>query len=324
MLYNNFGTIPVSVSRLGFGGAAVSGEGGGYGFGDISEADSISLLHEAYDAGINLFDTAPVYGYGLSEERIGKAFPSNGGSGDYAREKIFIVSKCGITWRDNKRIYRDNSPAVVEQMLETSLRTIGTDYLDLYLVHFPDMNVDIRATLEPLIKAKEEGRVRYLGLSNFSHAEISAAQEVARIDVLQSEFNAFHRTPAQELFPLLDRLGMGFMSYGTLDKGILTGRVTKAREARRAYDASDLRSWAPWWRKDDLAGKCDAVARLKMLLEKEGYNLLDFAVHWVLSHATVSTALCGIRNIGQLREMAAALEKPLPPELLKDGLGLLV
>lgn len=126
-----------------FGGASISGEGGGYGFGDISKDNAISVLHHALERGIKVYDTAPIYGFGESERRIGEAFKNK-------REHAFIISKCGVTWHDSKRVNMTNDPVTTKKMIEQSLRDLSTDYIDLYMVHWPDKNTDIRHTLEVL------------------------------------------------------------------------------------------------------------------------------------------------------------------------------
>ena len=212
----------MQVSVIGFGGASISGEGGGYGFGQITEEETFVLLRKSFERGITLFDTAPVYGFGLSEKRIGKAFAAN-------RDQIVITSKGGVTWDSNKRIGIDNSPKVIQKMLEQSLKDLNTDYIDLYMIHWPDKNVDIRRPLEYLSRAKDEKKILGIGLCNSSVDDIARAIEVDRIEVLQSELNLFSAKAFDSLVRTIREQKMGFMSWGTLDKGILTGRVTPDR-----------------------------------------------------------------------------------------------
>jgi len=166
LLLNSISKIP-----LAFGGAAISGEGGGYGFGDINENDSIELLNSAYDKGIRIFDTAPIYGFGLSEVRMGKAFKQT-------RDKVFIVSKSGVTWGENKRVDMTNDPVVTTKMLEQSLRDLQSDYIDLYMIHWPDTRVDIRRPLEVLAKAKHQGKIKHIGLCNTNIADLEKGSEI--------------------------------------------------------------------------------------------------------------------------------------------------
>lgn len=297
-----FGSLDFQVTEIAFGGGAISGEGGGYGFGHVSDEDAISLLQEAHDRGINLFDTAPVYGFGLSEKRMGKAFLGK-------RDRVFIVSKGGIPWDDNKRLKLDNSPKVIQKMLEQSLKDLRTDYIDLYMIHWPDNNVDIRKPMEYLSKVKEEGKIRVIGLCNSFVEDINRACEIERVDVLQSEFNLFNSSAKDTLFDIIREKKMGFMSWGTLDKGILTGRVTPERK----FDEVDARSWAPWWKNDDKTSKYKAMERINELLKETEHSGLELALGFVLQFQEISTALCGVRNTEQLETAVKAL-KNIPDE----------
>lgn len=297
-----FGSLDFQVTEIAFGGGAISGEGGGYGFGHVTDEDAISLLQEAHDRGINLFDTAPVYGFGLSEKRMGKAFLGK-------RDRVFIVSKGGIPWDDNKRLKLDNSPKVIQKMLEQSLKDLRTDYIDLYMIHWPDNNVDIRKPMEYLSKVKEEGKIRVIGLCNSFVEDINRACEIERVDVLQSEFNLFNSSAKDTLFDIIREKKMGFMSWGTLDKGILTGRVTPERK----FDEVDARSWAPWWKNDDKTSKYKAMERINELLKETEHSGLELALGFVLQFQEISTALCGVRNTEQLETAVKAL-KNLPDE----------
>ena len=186
------GSLPVQVSVLGFGGASISGEGGGYGFGLITEDDALTLLHTSFEHGITLFDTAPVYGFGMSERRIGKAFSAT-------RDKLVIVSKGGVTWDSSMRIGIDNRPGVIQKMLERSLQDLRTDYIDLYMIHWPDNNIDIRKPMEYLSRVKDEKKIMAIGLCNSSLDDIAKASEVDRIDVLQGELNLFNPSSYETL-----------------------------------------------------------------------------------------------------------------------------
>lgn len=298
----------ISTIPLAFGGAAISGEGGGYGFGDISEAQAIDLLHEAFNCGFRIFDSAPIYGFGLSERRMGLAFKQ-------MREKVFLVSKSGVTWHENKRVDMTNRPDVTLKMLEQSLKDLQTDYIDLYMIHWPDDRVDIRRPLEVLAKAKHQGKIKHIGLCNTNIEELEKSKEIERIEVVQSEFNFFQHSLADSLFPYLKENQISFMSWGTLDKGILAGRVDELRK----FESSDCRSWAPWWKKSDNQLKFEAMRRIRPQLDKFHYTGLELALAFNLSFPEVSVALCGVRNTAQLHSLFKALENP-PPKKLQDEL----
>lgn len=297
MKYRSLGQL-AEVSVLGFGAASISGEGGGYGFGDIGTEEAIRLVHRALDAGITLFDTAPIYGFGLSEQRLGKALASQ-------RDRAFLVSKSGVTWDNSKRVGVDNSLETTQRMLEQSLRDLQTERIDLYLIHWPDNNVDIRRTAEVLARAKEQGKIGAWGLSNTYPEDLAKAQEIDRVDVVQGQFNLFERYPKDALFTSLKDQSIGFMSWGTLDKGILTGRVNRDRAS---YDASDVRSHASWWTEANREPKFNTMDALMPLLRDTGHTGLQMALAYVLGHEEVSTALCGVRNDRQLDSALEALE----------------
>ena len=301
----------VSKIPLAFGGAAISGEGGGYGFGNISEEKSIELLLQSFDLGCRIFDSAPIYGFGLSEIRMGKAFRQ-------MRDKVFIVSKSGVTWGDNKRVNMTNDPTVTIKMLEQSLRDLQSDYIDLYMIHWPDPRVDIRRPLEVLSKARQQGKIKSIGLCNTNTEELDKAFEIDRIEVVQSEFNLFQNSAAQNLFPYLKERDISFMSWGTLDKGILTGRVDELRK----FEQSDCRSWAPWWKNADNKSKFEAMKKIWPLLNFHNHNGLELALGHNLNFPEVSVALCGAKNSDQLLSLFKALENLPSIELLSETMKL--
>lgn len=297
----------ISPLPLAFGGAAISGEGGGYGFGDITESESIELLHLAFEKGLRIFDTAPIYGFGLSEKRMGKAFKQ-------IREKIFIVSKSGVTWGDNKRVDMTNDPLVTTKMLEQSLRDLDSDYIDLFMIHWPDAKVDIRRPLEVLSKAKLQGKVKHIGLCNTNLSDLNLASEIDRIEVAQSEFNLFQNAHTQEIFPKLKEENISFMSWGTLDKGILTGRV----DEKRKFDDSDCRSWAPWWKNADNKSKFLAMKKIWPVLDHYNHTGPELALGFNLSFPELSVAICGAKNKEQLLSLFKALDNLPSKEVLDE------
>ncbi|MEE2786961.1 MAG: aldo/keto reductase [Myxococcota bacterium] len=297
MEYRTLGALDVQVSAIGFGAASISGEGGGYGFGHISEAAAIALVHGALERGINLFDTAPIYGFGMAERRLGKALKG------HRRDKAFIVSKCGLDWDASRRVGLDNRPETTRRMIEQSLRDLDTDRIDLYLVHWPDPNVDIRRPMEVMVRAQEEGKLRAVGLSNTSPEDLEKAQEIGSSAAVQGQMSLFENGARDTLFPHLNEPAIGFMSWGTLEKGILTGRV----KPQRTFDAVDVRSYAPWWTQADHRPHYATMERLAPLFEESGHSGLEIALGHVLDYAVTSTALCGARTLEQLDGLVAAL-----------------
>lgn len=297
MQYREFGQTGLATSAIGFGAASISGEGAGYGFGDISRENAISLVRYAFECGINIFDTAPIYGFGESERRLGEALRP-------FREKSYIVSKSGVSWHANKRVDMNNDPKIAQKMLEQSLRDLQTDYIDVYMVHWPDPRFDIRSTLEVHAKAQIQGKIKYIGLCNTNTQELALAREVCEIDVLQMEYSL----NAQNNFEDFKEEPIATMGWGSFDKGILTGRVTEDR----IYDKSDARSWAPWWNQKQVLAKINKVKNLKKQFPE--IELRDMALHFALSG--VDCALVGMRSIEQVDSLFKSLQVTIDEDTL--------
>ncbi len=293
---------------LGFGGAAISGEGKGYGFGAISFEESIRLVDTAFDLGINLFDTAPIYGFGESERRLGQALKGK-------RDSVFLVNKGGITWDDNKRVDINNSVECLDKMLHQSLRDLQTDYLDLYFIHWPDARHSIEAAWEFLLKAKEQGKVRYLGLSNSNLEDIAKIEKLSTIDCLQGPLSLFDQS-AVALYQAKSELPL--MNYGTLDKGILTGRVNKDRR----FAQEDCRSWAPWWKGMDKEWRYHAVAELQLFLQERGASLLQLALSYNFSFPFAQVALCGAKTGEDWEALIEAYDNLLDDQTLNEAIAI--
>lgn len=302
MIYRDNKLLGRSVSAIGFGGAAVSGEGGGYGFGVMSEKEAQVLLSEAWEAGINLYDTAPIYGFGLSEERFGKYLP----------KEAMIVSKAGVDWHSTRRVNMTNEPKVIEKMLLESLKRLKREFIDIYMIHWPDKNVDIRRAIEVLAKFQERGVINNIGLCNTNLDDLARAQEVASITCLQSELNVL----STQAFDALSEEWKKYftMSWGTFDKGILTGRVVEGRK----YDASDARSWAPWWNKKEVTTKIERVKQLETILSDYKISLTQYCLHFNLNLYGISSCLIGVKNISDLVEVTSHLQNIPKMETLKE------
>ncbi|MCY4523190.1 MAG: aldo/keto reductase [Halobacteriovoraceae bacterium] len=282
---------------LGFGGGSVSGEGGGYGFGDINDKQAQALLHHAFEKGFRLFDTAPIYGFGLSEIRIGKAFK-------HMREQVYIVSKSGIAWDGDKRVDICNSPQTTKKMLEQSLRDLDSDYIDLYMVHWPDPRVDIRRPLEVYAKALQAGKIRQAGLCNTNPQDLKKAREIVEIHAVQSEYHLLRRDTLDDLRQSLAGEEISFMSWGTLDKGILTGRVDEDRK----FDPVDCRSHAPWWKRKDVLAKVEKIKELEGFLQEHDTDKLRLALAHNLQQENLDIALCGVSSKEQIDGLVTALD----------------
>ena len=293
MIYRENTIFGRPVSAIGFGGAAISGEGGGYGFGDMSETEAQTLLAHSWELGINLYDTAPIYGFGLSEERLGKYLPKD----------AIIVTKGGVDWHSTRRVNMTNDPKVIERMFLESLKRLKREYIDVYMIHWPDKNVDIRRPLEILRKYQEKSVISQIGLCNTNLDDLTKARDVAPITCLQSELNVLNTKAFDDLE--VEWKKYFSMSWGTLDKGILSGRVTE----KRKFDQSDARSWAPWWNKKEVAIKIEKVKRLETILSDYKISLTQYCLHFNLNLYGLSSCLIGSKTQQDMDDMVAHLQK---------------
>lgn len=300
MIYKEIPRLKTSMPAITFGGASLSGEGGGYGFGEISEAQSETLIKGALEAGITVFDTAPIYGFGLSEERLGRYLP----------KEAIVITKSGVDWHPTKRVNMTNDPEVTKKMLHESLKRLQREQIDIYMIHWPDSKVDIRKPLEVLKQAQEQGKIRWIGLCNTNSDDLLKASEICSIDVVQSELNLFNQK-AFDGIEWADRFSMG---WGTFDKGILSGRVTKDRK----FDPEDCRSWAPWWNKKEVAQKIERTVELSEILRDYGISLPEFCIHYNLYYYGISSTLVGFKSVGDIVHVTSNLQPKLMRERMKE------
>src|SRR6201997_2828670 len=219
--------IPLPISRVGLGTWAI----GGWMWGGSDEGESIKTIQHAVDIGINLIDTAPVYGFGHSEEIVGKALADGG-----RRDKAVLATKVALEWVDGK-VYRNSSPSRIREEIEDSLRRLRTDRVDLYQVHWPDPLVPIEDTAETLLELRQEGKILALGVSNFSPAQMDAWRRVAPLHSTQPPYNIFEREIENDVLPYALQHKLLVLSYGAICRGLLSGKVNHARK----FGSDDLR-----------------------------------------------------------------------------------
>lgn len=280
------GSSGLEASRIGLGTWAI----GGWMWGGTDEAQSIATIRSAVDRGVTLIDTAPVYGFGRSEEIVGKALAAGG-----LRRRVTIATKLGIAWQDGKP-FRDARPARVRREVEDSLRRLRTDVIDLYQVHWPDPLTPVFETARVLEDLRSEGKIRAIGVSNFGPAQMDAFRAVARLDSVQSPYNLFERAIEADVLPYAGRTGLTVLSYGSLCRGLLSGKMTLDRK----FSGDDLRKVDPKFHGARFRQYLAAVDRLEALArERFGKSVLALAVRWVLDRGH-TIALWGARSPAQL------------------------
>jgi aryl-alcohol dehydrogenase-like predicted oxidoreductase len=278
---------PLKVSRVALGTWAI----GGWMWGGTDDARSVATIREALEHGVNIIDTAPVYGFGHSEEVVGKALAEG-----KLRSRAVIASKVGLEWRDGG-VFRNSSRDRILREIDDSLRRLQTDVIDIYQVHWPDPKVPIEETAETMHMLLREGRIRAIGCSNFSVAEMDRFRQVAPLHVVQPPYNMFERAIEADILPYcLDR-GITTLGYGALCRGLLSGRM----RANTTFDGDDLRRDDPKFRSPRFGQYLDAVEQLERLAaHRYGKRVIDLAVRWVLDQG-IDVALWGARRPDQLR-----------------------
>jgi aryl-alcohol dehydrogenase-like predicted oxidoreductase len=287
-LDTEFVDIPATslkVSRVALGTWAM----GGWMWGGTDESQSVATIRSALDQGINLIDTAPVYGFGVSEEIVGKALTG-------IRSRAVIATKVGLEWRDGK-VYRNATRSRIMTEIEASLRRLRTDYIDVYQVHWPDPLVPIEETAGAMSELYEQGTIRAIGVSNFSVSQIRAFRAVAPLHVLQSPYNLFERGIEAEILPYCLANGIATFGYGALCRGLLSGRM----KPDSTFEGDDLRRVDPKFQSPRFAQYLSAVGQLDQLAQRlYGRRVIQLAVRWMLDQG-ISVALWGGRCPDQLQ-----------------------
>ena len=262
-------TTPLRVSRIALGTWAI----GGWMWGGTNEDESIRTIHAALDRGINLIDTAPVYGFGRSEEIVGTALVQNG-----RRKQAIIATKVGLAWKDGNP-YRDASKGRIVREVEDSLRRLQTDVIDIYQVHWPDPNTPIEETAEAMAALYRGGKIRAIGVSNFSPAQMDTFRAVAPLHTAQPPYNLFERGIEKAVLPYCRSNGITTLVYGSLSRGLLSGRMN----AETRFPADDLRSNDPKFQMPRFRQYVAAVEKLdRFAQDNYGKRVIHLALRWLL------------------------------------------
>jgi aryl-alcohol dehydrogenase-like predicted oxidoreductase len=264
---------------------------GGWMWGGTDEAESIATIRAAFEHGINVIDTAPAYGFGRSEEIVGRAIAEGG-----LRPDVLIATKAGLQWEGGK-VSRNASRARIMREVEDSLRRLRTDYIDIYQVHWPDPLITIEETAGAMNTLFEQGKIRAIGVSNFSVVQMERFRRVAPLHVLQPPYNLFERGIETDLLPYCQKNKIAMLGYGALCRGLLSGRM----QEDTVFDGDDLRRTDPKFRQPRFAQYVAAVRKLDRLArQRYGKRVIHLAVRWMLDQG-ITTALWGARHPDQLQ-----------------------
>ena len=294
--------IATPISRIGLGTWAI----GGWMWGGADDERSVTTIRTALERGINLIDTAPVYGFGHSEEVVGKALEG-------VRDQAVIATKVALDWSDGGP-RRNSTPARIRQEIEDSLRRLRTDRIDLYQVHWPDPLVPIEETAAELEKLRQEGKILAIGVSNYSTDQMDAFRKAAPLASVQPPYNLFERAIEADVLPYARDNGLAVLGYGALCRGLLSGRMNSST----TFDGDDLRKSDPKFKAPRFAQDLAAVEALKNLArERHGKSVLALAIRWVLDQGP-TIALWGARRPDQLDGIDEAFGWTLSPQDLQD------
>jgi aryl-alcohol dehydrogenase-like predicted oxidoreductase len=301
MEYRAFGKTGIQISAVGFGCWEIGG-----GYGSIEETEFIRAVNRALDLGINSFDTAEAYGFGASETSLAKALGSR-------RKEAVITTKFGVGYPDAAPSYRDSRRQRVMASIEKSLKALNTDYVDVYLIHWPDRGIPFEEPMRALDDLVKQGKVRAVGLSNFKLDEIKTCAKTRPIDVVQYCWNMFDRRMQAEIFPYCREQNIGVMAYGSLAYGMLTGTFSE----EMTFDKGDWRSkrgqllninlFQHLFDAEHFLKNLRAVEELKAMAARYGKTLPQLALRWTTSNPVVSTALVGCRNPNEVDDNIGAL-----------------
>jgi len=295
----------IEVSRVGLGTWAI----GGTEWGAVPEDAAIATILGAIERGINLIDTAPIYGRGRAEELIGKAMQQHG-----RREAFYIATKAGLDWNE-RGVYANYMPARLRRELEDSLRRLGTTYIDLYQVHLPDTLIPVSEVAGVLAEFLQSGKVRALGVSNFNVAQMEEFRRVAPLASDQPPYNIFEREIDAEILPWCAANGVAVLTYSSLCRSMLGGRVHRGMR----FEDGDIRAVDPKFQEPRFSQYMTAVERLTAFArERFGKSIIELAARWVLDRPGVSVALWGARRPDQLDAIAGVMGWKLDSEAMNE------
>jgi aryl-alcohol dehydrogenase-like predicted oxidoreductase len=262
------------------------------------------------ELGINFFDTAQAYGFGASEQLLGKALEPEIKK---RRDEVVLATKGGLRM-EGDRLLRDSGPEWLRRGVEDSLRFLGTDYIDLYQVHWPDFDTPFEATAEALDELVEEGKIRYVGVSNFGVEEMAKFEKRRKIDGLQPPYHLFRRDVEEEILPYAAEHGIGVLVYGPLAHGLLSGRMTPDQELAE----DDWRGQSDIFRGENFQRNLEAVEELKRFAEERGSTIVQLAIAWTLANPNVDVAIVGARRPDHIEGAAPAAELDLSDDDLRE------
>jgi aryl-alcohol dehydrogenase-like predicted oxidoreductase len=295
------GNSDLAITRLGYGAWAIGGTGWEYAWGPQKDDDSIAAIHRSLELGVNWIDTAAVYGLGHSEEVVSRALA------DWTGSRPYVFTKCGLVWDRQGRLSRKLAAATIRQECEASLTRLRVETIDLYQVHWPPENdAELEEGWAELALLKGEGKVRWIGVSNFNVAQMVRAQAIAPVTSLQPPFSLVRPGVREEILPYCKREGIGVIVYAPMASGLLSGAMTRERAGSLPPD--DWRRRSPEFNEPNLTRNLALVERLRSVGKRLGRSAGEVAIAWTLRNPTVTGAIVGARTAAQADGIMKAAE----------------
>ena len=308
MKTRQLGNSDLLITPIGFGAWAIGGSGWEFGWGEQDDKQSVAAIHRALELGINWIDTAAVYGMGHSEKVVASALRTWHGPRPY------VFTKCGLRWDEQGYVHRSLNPASIRQECEDSLRRLNVDVIDLYQIHWP--TEELEEGWSAMTRLQKEGKVRWIGVSNFNVKEMRRAQAIAPITSLQPPYSLVHRQVEQAILPFCRAEELGVIVYSPMASGLLTGAMT--RERADALPMSDWRSRDPEFQEPRLSKNLALVERLREVGERHGRPPGQIAIAWTLRNPAVTGAIVGARNPKQVAGNVGAADLSLTNEEIAE------
>ncbi|MEW4411803.1 aldo/keto reductase [Clostridium sp. AN503] len=291
--------------------------GGGEWWGTNDDQMSVDTIHRAVELGIDWIDTARVYGFGHSEEVVGRALK------ELPRDQVIISTKCGLQWYDGggephfckegHQVHRDLSPGAIRRDLELSLKAMGTDYVDVYYTHWQCKTyglVPVAETMGELLKMKQEGKIRAVGASNVDLRILKDYVAAGQLDVIQEKLSILDRKPEAELLPFCEEHGISLQTYSPIEQGLLAGKASNDYVPK----PGEVRDGKAWWRSENIRIANEMLAGWKDLTEKYQCTLANLCIKWNSMLSPNINVLCGARKLPQIEDTARSLDIPLTQE----------
>ena len=303
------GNSDLQITPIGIGAWAIGGGGWSGSMGPQNESDSVPAIHAALDHGLNWLDTAALYGLGHSEEMVARALKGR-------TSRPYIFTKCERVWDANGKIGACLKAESIRRECEDSLRRLQTDIIDLYQIHWPEPDEDIEEGWSELARLQNEGKVRYIGVSNFSVGQMKRAQAIAPITSLQPPYSIVTREIESEILPFAQRNKIGVIVYSPMSAGLLTGAMTRERVAN--FTAEDWRKNLPNFQEPLLSRNLQLVEHLRVIGKRHGRTPGEVAIAWTLNHPAVTGAIVGFRSARQVAGIIGAAEFRLLPDEIAE------